>query len=567
MILAPMQVFGETHNYIATVVQTDVNEVSSSRLIIDNEYYEVDEGAYIDITLENAEFDFDKNDRARIRSNGIDFDSGSKRRVSGQVTARGAQSDEISITFHAKALGGEAIVTIDGASSGITSGEYVFASTEDNVAAFKGKIQNNFPVYFHESLEVEPIIIKEPNSGVFRSIESNNLKDEPLLTLKIIGDSYEFRQTSHNDFIELEVHDGRDNSKRYNIGKGEELKLNNSATQLTFKKDYDTIFEGGLLYKLELKNLRIAPSQNHVKGSDIVVEFGGLLMEKQQVTLATESIKAMVLETSQADLKPGTTQTIKFKVQEGIPNTLFKEGYINVGIYGGALIPSDKSLNFKLREGNHTYTQDHTKMLKVEADPIGDRMTIKNYRRKDKNALLTLEGSLDVTIPEGVTGDIEFFVNEPSLTEALAETVLVGTDQSEEPESPDEGVEPIKEKVTFQIDNDTYTVGESSYQLDMKPYISPHDRIMVPFRYVAYALGVDSDDLKWEADTKTIRLEGDQPMTIDVNTGKMVIGANSWTLSEIRLLSGRTFVPVGEIGRAFGVDVDWDEETRTAIFN
>ena len=573
MMLMPMQGFAQTYNYISSVTETKEDKAFSTQIVIDNEHREVYEGEYITISLENAKFDFDKNDRVKIRSNGLDFNKGSNRRINGQVTERGASSDEITITFYSEALGGEAIVKVEGEGSGISSGEYVYATTGEASGDFKGKVKNNFPVYFDGSLEAEPIIIEEPHGGIFRSLENSNQKEEPLLTLKIIGDSYEFRNMGGHDTFEMEVHDGKDNSKRYKIGIGEELKLDNSLTKLTFKKDYDTIFEGGRLYRLELKNIQIAPTKDHVKGSDIEVEFGGLLVEKQKTTLASQSAEDIMLETSKADLKPGKTQSIKFKVEEGIPNTLFKEGYISLGLYGGALIDSATSLKFKLKEGDHTYTQEDKKVFKIERDSIGDRITIKDYRRKDKKALLSLEGTLEVSIPERTTNDIELFINEPSLSKASVKTVLTGTDKPEkpiEPEKPevsDKPLEPTGPKVTFQIDNNTYTVGSMSYLLDMKPYISPHDRIMVPLRYVAYALGVDIEDLKWNGPSQTITLEGDKAMTINVTTGQMVIDGETSTLSETRLLNGRTFVPVGEIGKAFGVPINWDAETRTATFN
>ncbi len=203
---------------------------------------------------------------------------------------------------------------------------------------------------------------------------------------------------------------------------------------------------------------------------------------------------------------------------------------------------------------------------------MGDRITIKDYHRQGERSPMTIQGTLELTIPEGAKKDIEFFVSEPSLTEAVVKTVLLGTDKAkpvepQEPQEPETPKDPARPTVTFQIDNQTYTVGGVGYLLDMKPYISTHERIMVPFRYLAYALGVEEDDLKWDNLTKTISLEGDQPMTIHLATGQMLVDGKRSSLSETRLLNGRTFVPVGEIARAFGVKVDWDGETRTAIFN
>lgn len=160
-MLMPMQGFAGTYNYISNVTETKADKVNMSQIIIDNEHREVQAGEYITITLENAEFDFDKNKDARIRSGGIEFDRGSKRRVTGQVTERGESSDEISITFYTEALGGKAIVKIDGEGSGITSGEYVFAVTDGETGILKGKVKNNFPVYFDDYLKAGPIIIEE----------------------------------------------------------------------------------------------------------------------------------------------------------------------------------------------------------------------------------------------------------------------------------------------------------------------------------------------------------------------------------------------------------------------
>lgn len=144
-----------------------------------------------------------------------------------------------------------------------------------------------------------------------------------------------------------------------------------------------------------------------------------------------------------------------------------------------------------------------------------------------------------------------------------------------EPTEPEEVIPPVTPqqpeqmlaKVEFTVGKEDYKVDGLLHPIDAKPYISPHDRIMVPVRYVAYALGAQDEDVRWDEQTKQITISGNKPMVIDIKKKEMIMGSVINTLSEVKIIDGRTFAPVGEIGKAFGSKVTWDGESKTAIFN
>ncbi len=127
-----------------------------------------------------------------------------------------------------------------------------------------------------------------------------------------------------------------------------------------------------------------------------------------------------------------------------------------------------------------------------------------------------------------------------------------------------------------------------SYEMDAKAYIQESsDSIMVPVRFVALAIGVDSEaaqstdtadnssKILWDANAKEctvlyaagngmkiVKFRADSPeMTID---GTPVTMANG-VVSEI--VDGRMYVPFRALGQALGVEVYWDEASRTGIYN
>ncbi|HHX61973.1 MAG TPA: hypothetical protein GX707_14890, partial [Epulopiscium sp.] len=189
------------------------------------------------------------------------------------------------------------------------------------------------------------------------------------------------------------------------------------------------------------------------------------------------------------------------------------------------------------------------------------------YKRQSPYNLIGIEGEFTGIMPEKIEEDIRFLVSAPEITKVFYYTLIEAKDIEDTKEIEEISDSGNKQKVQFKEGSNYYLLEGKAHSIDASPYISSHNRIMVPLRYVSYALGLDPADLKWNGSAQTITIEDDEPMTINLRTKEMNRSHVINTLSEITVRDGRTFVPVGEIGKAFGVKVTWDGKSRTATFN
>ncbi len=133
-------------------------------------------------------------------------------------------------------------------------------------------------------------------------------------------------------------------------------------------------------------------------------------------------------------------------------------------------------------------------------------------------------------------------------------------------------------KINIIIGSNMITLDDNEYEMDAIPYIqSESNSTMVPLRFVALAIGGgniekadESTVVNWDAVTKTATIiangnsinftAGSNLMTVNGVSGTMDYGVKA----EIK--DGRMYIPFRALGEAMGVDVEWDAETRTAIY-
>ena len=87
----------------------------------------------------------------------------------------------------------------------------------------------------------------------------------------------------------------------------------------------------------------------------------------------------------------------------------------------------------------------------------------------------------------------------------------------------------------------------------------------VPVRAFSELMG--ADDISWNAKTQTATVTKNG-VSIYITGGALYIGANGryfFTVERILNISNRLFVPVRAIARAFSVNVDWNNATRTVV--
>lgn len=111
---------------------------------------------------------------------------------------------------------------------------------------------------------------------------------------------------------------------------------------------------------------------------------------------------------------------------------------------------------------------------------------------------------------------------------------------------------------SFNIGTTVYTVNGVAKVMDVAPYVK-NGRSYVPVRYLAYALGVTEDNVKYDEATSTVTLvKGDK-------TVKLVIGDKNLSVNDTvtamdvapETTNGRTMLPARFVAEAFGAQVGY----------
>lgn len=121
---------------------------------------------------------------------------------------------------------------------------------------------------------------------------------------------------------------------------------------------------------------------------------------------------------------------------------------------------------------------------------------------------------------------------------------------------------------TFRIDSNIYTINGVSKVMDVAPYIKG-DRTFMPIRYVAYALGLNDDDIVWdEAAQKVTLTKGDVVVEMVIGSTTITVNGEAQTMDVApEIANSRTMLPARFVAEAFGANVGWDPATRTVIID
>jgi hypothetical protein len=151
----------------------------------------------------------------------------------------------------------------------------------------------------------------------------------------------------------------------------------------------------------------------------------------------------------------------------------------------------------------------------------------------------------------------------------VSETVIVA-DRVEGDDEPDEPVAEaaVAPQVVLTIGSLAMKVGDGTITMDAAPYIED-GYTMAPVSFVARALGIPADGVKWDEEARTV--------TIDIGDGVAVLTIDSRQMSlrgvvvempkAPAIRDGRSFLPFRVLGeQVLGATVDWDADAGTATF-
>lgn len=190
--------------------------------------------------------------------------------------------------------------------------------------------------------------------------------------------------------------------------------------------------------------------------------------------------------------------------------------------------------------------------------------------------------TVDRTVPEGpinieIAGDAVDEVNDPAVTWALVRPfytvpvtgqIFPQNDKAAEvvnatTVTPAPGETTVNE-ASFVIGSSTYELNGEEKSMDVAPYIK-NDRTYMPLRYVAYALGIDDNNILWDGVARTVTLmKGDKVVQIAIGSKTMLINGAAITMDVApEITSDRTMLPIRFVAQAFGATVGWDAATQT----
>lgn len=292
---------------------------------------------------------------------------------------------------------------------------------------------------------------------------------------------------------------------------------------------------------------------------------GRALAEAKEVVIA--NVKAPFEVTTEAvELKVGLNGQVggKITIAETAPE-MFNKGEVVIAMPEYAGISFKKGQDVEVKAENVT-----VKNVKVTADEIRFEV-VRTSDEAGKIEISNIEFNVDRTAPEGA---FDVAIAGPAIStnkyiksgeEALnvADFVTIGTKNTEDIS----GSNGLKVgTAAFTINSDKYVVnGEEKTMKGGVPYIL-NGRTMMPVRYVSEAFGIEGDNVLFNNGVVTL-FAGNRIIQLTNGSNVAVVNGVSITMEQaVTIKEGRTYIPVGEVGRLLGVNVSWDNATKTATF-
>ncbi len=315
---------------------------------------------------------------------------------------------------------------------------------------------------------------------------------------------------------------------------------------------------------------------------DVVLGFEGSLVDTQEVTVA-KFVKPYTVAAEQNDV------IIDYR------NTAVETPIVVTEAEAG-LWATDAEFTFTVDKGDMIEFEDDATFEASEAS----EMTLKNEKTEDGQLSFTVKAESDEAATVEIK-DIELFMNRSIPAGAYDLTVDTTMDTAYDAQAiyaasgDDQIIEDVcdysntvKEafinvvtsgrdqdnlfttKVVVPIGEAYLMAGETKVELDVPSYISAAGYTMLPVRAVSKALGVNTNNVMWSAETRTITIMyGQRIITMTVGQKTIYVNGSAIPASAAPEITGdRAFLPMRDLAVALGVtDITWDAATRTATLN
>ncbi len=125
-------------------------------------------------------------------------------------------------------------------------------------------------------------------------------------------------------------------------------------------------------------------------------------------------------------------------------------------------------------------------------------------------------------------------------------------------------------KVVVPVGEKYIVSGENKVEIDVPAYINANGYTMLPLRAVAVALGINTNNVLWDQNTRTATIMYGSKI-INMTYGQKVVYVNGAMIpatASVEIKDNRMFLGLRDRGNALGVtDITWDQATKTATLN
>jgi hypothetical protein len=119
-----------------------------------------------------------------------------------------------------------------------------------------------------------------------------------------------------------------------------------------------------------------------------------------------------------------------------------------------------------------------------------------------------------------------------------------------------------KATVVFKVGDTKFTVNGAEQTMDVAPYVK-NGRTYVPVRYSAQAVGVAAENILFSGGKVTL-IKGDKVVQFTIGSNVMLINGVAVTMDvKAEVTNGRTMLPFRYVAQALGAQVNWDPTEQT----
>lgn len=309
--------------------------------------------------------------------------------------------------------------------------------------------------------------------------------------------------------------------------------------------------------------------------AEIKMNVEGRAIEGQEPTEVVAKVKAPVtVKSEKMTVKVGLQKQVGGKVTlTETDKAMFKRGDIVLAIPAEQGVKFTKAPEVKVTDGDLRIDTENVSVKYNSADKAYE-VRVPVSRESKEASTIEIEGfevTVDRTVPEGgyelaIAGNalVSSHVKGAEHTHGelkVEDFFTVGTPNTEDIAS--NGLK--KGSASFTINSKKYTLNGEEKEMDAAPYAAD-GRTMVPVRYVSEAFGIAGKDVLFSSGTVTM-FAGNRTIQLKIGSNIAIVNGVSIPMDQkVVAKDGRTYIPMGELGRILGVSVTWDGTTKTATF-